>query len=148
MATCTHEQRILPVRKTIMKTVIFPTLLLVVLLSLTGGKLIEASAATPTAVLVGAGDISSCGNDNDAKTALLLSRVPGTVFTIGDNVYQSGTSRQFTTCYNPTWGKYKRRTMPVPGNHDYVTSGAAGTSITSTERSITLITEAPGASMP
>jgi calcineurin-like phosphoesterase family protein len=126
MATCTHEQRILPVRKTIMKTVIFPTLLLVVLLSLTGGKLIEASAATPTAVLVGAGDISSCGNDNDAKTALLLSRVPGTVFTIGDNVYQSGTSRQFTTCYNPTWGKYKRRTMPVPGNHDYVTSGAAG----------------------
>ena len=28
-------------------------------------------------------------------------------------------------CYGPTWGRFKWRTRPVPGNHDYLTAGAA-----------------------
>ena len=40
-----------------------------------------------SAVLVGAGDISSCDNDNDEATAKLLDDIPGTVFVLGDNVY-------------------------------------------------------------
>jgi hypothetical protein len=75
---------------------------------------------------VGAGDIASCNNNNDELTAQLLDGIPGTVFTTGDNVYDSGTFTQFTDCYDPTWGRHKVRTEPVPGNHEYVTSGAAG----------------------
>lgn len=85
---------------------------------------LHASAAT--VVLVGAGDISTCGNSNDEATAKLLDGISGTVFAAGDNVYTSGTYTQYTNCYNPTWGRHKSRTKPVPGNHEYSTSGAAG----------------------
>ncbi|HET6354196.1 DUF7594 domain-containing protein [Streptomyces sp.] len=76
-------------------------------------------------VLVGAGDISNSGS-GDTATANLLDGIPGTVFTAGDNVYDSGTASEFSTYYNPTWGRHRARTKPAPGNHDYNTSGAAG----------------------
>jgi hypothetical protein len=86
---------------------------------------------TPTApegsvTFVGAGDISSCDNNNDELTAQLLDGIPGTIFAVGDNAYDSGTLSQFTNCYDPTWGRYKDRIKPVPGNHEYLTSGASG----------------------
>ena len=77
-------------------------------------------------VLVGAGDIAYCGNDNDAATAALLDNIPGTVVTLGDNVYDGGTLSEFSSCYGPTWGRHKARTRPAPGNHEYVTSAASG----------------------
>jgi hypothetical protein len=76
-------------------------------------------------VLVGAGDIGWCGSAGVEETARLLDRIPGTVFTTGDNAYPSGTARQFAECYEPTWGRHKARTFPAPGNHDYDTPGAA-----------------------
>ena len=85
---------------------------------------LHASAAS--VVLVGAGDISTCSNNNDEATAKLLDNISGTVFTTGDNAYENGTYTEFTKCYHPTWGRHKSRTKPVPGNHDYNTSGAAG----------------------
>ena len=86
-------------------------------------SIVTASGGT---VFVGAGDISDCGNDGDESTAKLLDVIPGTVFTLGDNVYSSGTATEFTQCYDPTWGRHKARTKPAPGNHDYNTSGATG----------------------
>ena len=77
-----------------------------------------------TVTLVGAGDIAGCNFKADRKTARLLGKIPGTVFTLGDNAYQNGTRKQFRNCYDPTWGKYKKRTRPTAGNHDYHTSGA------------------------
>jgi hypothetical protein len=77
-------------------------------------------------VLVGAGDISSCGQNNDEATAKLLDGISGTVFTAGDNTYNNGTYTEYVNCYDPTWGRHKARTQPVPGNHEYNTSGAAG----------------------
>ncbi len=77
-------------------------------------------------VLVGAGDISSCDNNNDEATAKLLDTIPGTVFVLGDNVYVDATYNDFTTCYHPTWGRHKDRTRPVPGNHEYFTTDATG----------------------
>ena len=87
------------------------------------------ASSTPSSgsvVLVGAGDISRCDNNNDEATAKLLDGISGTVFTAGDNVYDSGTTSEYANCYDPTWGRNKARTKPVPGNHEYQTSGASG----------------------
>lgn len=85
-----------------------------------------AATTANEVVLVGAGDISTCDNDNDEATAKLLDRIPGTVFVLGDNVYLDGTEDEFASCYHPTWGRHKDRTKPVPGNHEYFTAGAEG----------------------
>ncbi|HEX4896887.1 MAG TPA: metallophosphoesterase [Candidatus Limnocylindrales bacterium] len=85
-----------------------------------------APSPAPPVVLVGAGDIASCGSSGDEATADLLDGIAGTVFTAGDNAYDSGTAAEFADCYAPTWGRHRARTLPVPGNHDYVTAGGAG----------------------
>src|SRR5437773_1909775 len=77
-------------------------------------------------VLVGAGDIADCTRNQDSLTANLMDTIPGTVFADGDNAYPDGSSTVYKNCYNPTWGRFKARTKPVPGNHDYLTSGASG----------------------
>jgi hypothetical protein len=41
------------------------------------------------------------------------------VFTAGDNAYFNGTEREFTNCYGPRWGRFRNRTYPSPGNHEY-----------------------------
>lgn len=76
-------------------------------------------------VLLAAGDIAACDTDADAATAALIESIKGTVVTLGDNAYESGSTRQFANCYAPTWGRFKDRTRPAPGNHDYETNGAA-----------------------
>src|SRR5437773_1653542 len=83
-------------------------------------------AAASAAVLVGAGDIADCSRAWDSLTANLIDTIPGTVFALGDNAYPSGSSSDYANCYAPTWGRFKARTRPVPGNHDYSTAGAAG----------------------
>ena len=94
----------------------------------------SSDGATPTAsdsgpgdpVLVGAGDIASCSSDGDEATAKLLDGIAGTVFTAGDNAYESGKPDQFRECYDPTWGRHRDRTRPAPGNHDWETADLAG----------------------
>jgi hypothetical protein len=89
---------------------------------------------TPTATpgsgsgqtLLAAGDIASCGSNGDEQTANLLDNQAGTVITLGDNAYDSGTTSEYANCYDPTWGRAKARTHPAPGNHEYNTSGATG----------------------
>lgn len=85
------------------------------------------TTGAPAAVLVGAGDIASCRSSGDEATATLLEGIAGTVFTLGDNVYDNGTATEFADCYGPSWGRasIKARTRPVPGNHDYNTPGAS-----------------------
>ena len=97
-------------------------LLTIFILHLYGGRSAEAASV----VLVGAGDISSCSNNNDEATAKLLSSIGGTVFTAGDNAYNSGTATEFSNCYDPTWGRHKARTKPSVGNHEYATANASG----------------------
>ncbi len=45
----------------------------------------SSTAPTTDVVLVGAGDIASCGSDADSATAALVEGIPGAVFTAGDN---------------------------------------------------------------
>ena len=67
-------------------------------------------------VLVGAGDIADCASSGDEATAKLLDDVSGTVYTTGDNAYESGAPSEFAECYDPTWGRFKAMTHPIPGN--------------------------------
>jgi len=89
---------------------------------------IPTSTPTPGGdpVFVGAGDIAKCSSTGDEATANLLDTIPGTVYTLGDNVYQDGTASEFANCYNPSWGRHKARTKPSAGNHEYKTAGASG----------------------
>src|SRR5437773_741028 len=77
-------------------------------------------------VLVAGGNISRCDSQNDDNTANLLDHIGGTVITVGDNAYATGSLTEFQNCYAPTWGRDFPRTKPVPGDKDYQTAGAAG----------------------
>jgi len=92
----------------------------------TGRDSVQVSVLEEGYVLVGAGNIARCGRDNDEATASLLDGIPGTVFTLGDNVHDVGSPAEFQDCYQPTWGRHKARTRPTPGDHDYETPGASG----------------------
>src|SRR5205807_1297007 len=77
-------------------------------------------------VLLAAGNISSCGSNWDDLTARLLGTIPGTVMTLGDNAFPSGTATNYQNCYDPTWGRHKARTYATLGNHEYDTGAADG----------------------
>ncbi len=95
-----------------------------------GGVARDGPRPTPTpsppATLIAAGDIASCDSTGDEATAALVDARPGTVATLGDNAYVSGTPGEFGACYGPSWGRFRDRSRPALGNHDYGTPGAAG----------------------
>jgi hypothetical protein len=87
---------------------------------------------TPTpVVLVGAGDIANCGSPGAEITARLIEHAllgaPGAaVFTAGDNTNELVTDpAPLKPCFDPTWGRFKERIRPAPGNHDYFFEGAS-----------------------
>jgi hypothetical protein len=86
----------------------------------------EDASSTPAKVaeVLAVGDIASCASSGDEATADLLATSDGTVITLGDNAYEDGSAEDFRDCYDPTWGRFKHRTLPVPGNHEYLTRGA------------------------
>jgi hypothetical protein len=94
--------------------------------SLTAEAQLTVEPRVSTAVLVGAGDIASCDNSGDERTADLLDDIAGIVFTVGDNAYPNATPEEYDACYDPSWGRHKDRTRPAAGNHEYFTFGAAG----------------------
>jgi hypothetical protein len=60
-------------------------------------------------------------------TSDLAMRVnPTGVLPLGDLQYEDGALPKFRQSYDPTWGRLKSITRPVPGNHDYGTRGARG----------------------
>ena len=84
----------------------------------------EDEAGNP--VVVAAGDIAACYDGGDEATARRVTSIGGTVLTLGDNAYRYGTSGAFANCYDPSWGRFKDRTRPSLGNHDYYSEGAEG----------------------
>ena len=95
-----------------------------------------AAAAAPDegVTVYAAGDIARCAYpdpaysgaaDTAATVAAGLAQDPrAVVLALGDLTYPRGTAREFTDCYAPTWGRFKDRTWPAPGNHEYYTPGA------------------------
>jgi chitodextrinase len=77
-------------------------------------------------VVAAAGDICASATDC-APTATLLDQInPTRVLTLGDNAYNDGAASEYTSYYDPNWGRVKSKTSPAPGNHEYHTAGAAG----------------------
>ncbi|MBL8262710.1 MAG: proprotein convertase P-domain-containing protein [Xanthomonadaceae bacterium] len=93
-----------------------------------GGYTVGTRAlALSTVVVAGAGDIcDSTPQDCKATSDLIVNINPVAVFTAGDNAYDSGTLSEYNNRYAPNWGRFKSKTRPTPGNHEYGTSGAAG----------------------
>lgn len=93
-----------------------------------------ALAGAPVTVYA-AGDIADCRQrpwhmTGAAQTADLIagelaSHPDAAVLSLGDHTYPSGLPAEFATCYEPTWGRFKDRTYPTPGNHEYYGSKAA-----------------------
>jgi hypothetical protein len=99
---------------------LFLSLLVAVATSVAPGK----ARAYP--LVVAAGDI--CGSPTDCRpTAKLIGRIgPKRVLPLGDNAYPDGTLSEYRDYYRPNWGHFKRKTSPVPGNHDYHTASGQG----------------------
>jgi alkaline phosphatase len=76
-------------------------------------------------VLLAAGDVAKCDSQGDEATAALIeSRLgePGTsVAMLGDGAYPDGDLAHYRDCYDPSWGRFRDRTRPSTGNHEYAT---------------------------
>lgn len=72
----------------------------------------------------GQGDAKFC--QEKATSDLVAQAHPDAVLALGDNQYENATLSAFQASYDPTWGRFKAITYPVPGNHEYQTPGAAG----------------------
>lgn len=90
-----------------------------VLVLVVGGLVLFIYTRERGAVVLAAGDIARCEAGGDEATANLLGEFDGTILTLGDHAYPNGSAKDFADCYDPTWGRYKARTKPVPGNHEY-----------------------------
>jgi acid phosphatase type 7 len=83
-------------------------------------------------VVAAAGDIACGGCAQDATAGLLENLLQtqrlAAVLPIGDEAYASGLLSEFEAYYRPSWGRPEllALTHPVPGNHEYVDTIAAG----------------------
>ncbi len=78
-------------------------------------------------ILLVTGDSRSGCNAGSTATANLLSRYPSsTLLLFNGDATSTGAASEFTSCFDTTFGKYKAQIRPVPGNHEYMTSGASG----------------------
>jgi 3',5'-cyclic AMP phosphodiesterase CpdA len=96
---------------------------------------LAAEPPPPAVTVYAAGDIALCQSDPARSSAAATAAVVAAglaadplaaVLMLGDATYPRGAPAEFTRCYAPTWGRFRDRTFPAPGNHEYGTPGAAG----------------------
>jgi acid phosphatase type 7 len=76
-------------------------------------------ARSRTITAAAAGDISEAELGDQADTSdLMVDEDPDRVLVLGDSQYPDGSAEEFSAYYDPTWGRFKDRTLPAPGNHD------------------------------
>lgn len=89
----------------------------------TDTDVVSAATTVRTLKLAAAGDIcGSCQPTSD----LIIAQNPRLVLTLGDNAYNSGTLAEYNSKYAPNWGRFKTKTQPSPGNHEWETANAQG----------------------
>jgi acid phosphatase type 7 len=82
------------------------------------------------AVMFAVGDIAACDSGGDETTAnlmdtLIANHPDAPIALLGDLAYNTGSSAEFNNCYAPSWGRFKSRSRPAVGNHEYETLNAA-----------------------
>ena len=93
-----------------------------------------AAAAPADPVLAVGGDIgckpgtatTSSACQQQATSDLVAGLGADAVLPLGDQQYEVASSSEYQQVYDPTWGRVKGVSRPIPGNHEYLTSGAAG----------------------
>ncbi len=62
-----------------------------------------------------------------SMTAALVEKIaPDALLLLGDIQYENGTYDKFVQSYDRTWGQFKPRSYPAPGNHEGYTAGSTG----------------------
>lgn len=96
-----------------------------------GGSVLRFGSATASDIVVAiGGDIQKPSADLNyglQTSDLIINTIkPHYVLALGDLQYDSGTASEFANYYSKTWGRpaVKSLTYPIPGNHEYKTSGA------------------------
>jgi hypothetical protein len=56
----------------------------------------------------------------------IMAMTPAGVLALGDLQYTVGALSAFQSEYDPAWGRFKSRTYPAPGNHEWGTANAQG----------------------
>ena len=80
-----------------------------------------------TAQVLAVGDVGMCSERTAvARTAALVDQFPGPLLLAGDLGYMHGSIQNFQECFEPSWGRFRNRWHPVPGNHEYETAFANG----------------------
>ncbi|MGY0231394.1 choice-of-anchor J domain-containing protein [Longispora urticae] len=82
----------------------------------------DLAAASVTVAAVG----DLCGSGCNQTAALVTTMNPDALILAGDNAYNSGSASEYRDKYDPYYGKFKDKTYPSPGNHEYNTSNASG----------------------
>ncbi len=72
----------------------------------------------------GEGATRACRQKHTAD--IVTAENPDAVLVLGDLQYDGGSLSDFKASYDLSWGKFKDKTLPIPGNHEYGTSKAAG----------------------
>jgi hypothetical protein len=94
----------------------------------------SGATGTPTALpstsgsgfqIIAGGDTRTNVSGIQATAAIIGAHPGDPVLAVGDDT-ADGTTAEYTSFYNPAWGQFKSRIHPIPGNHEYNTSGAAG----------------------
>ena len=80
-------------------------------------------ACDPTASSFNSGLGTSTSCRQKYTSDLLVNRDLAAVLALGDIQYECGGYNAFLQSYDPTWGRVKSITYPVPGNHEYHTTG-------------------------
>lgn len=93
---------------------------------LTVAALMALSVPAYGQTVLAAGDLGNCTVTTDTAVGNLIRSQSGTFLALGDLAYTDGTKAQFASCYDQPYSGLKPRTRPVPGNHEYKTSGASG----------------------
>lgn len=99
---------------------------LINLIPASGGGSFTVVAAGDIAGACRASDGTACEHERTAR--LVESINPVWVLTMGDNQYDDGRLSEYNAYYSTTWGRFKNKTKPTPGNHEYYdpAGGAAG----------------------
>jgi len=99
-----------------------------------GTTTVPTTTTTPetVATLAAVGDIACASTDTtnpceDAKVADVVDGInPDALALLGDIQYEVGSLSEFNAMFDTNWGQFSSIWKPVPGNHEYATTGASG----------------------